>query len=58
MKGYAIVKYQIGEYGGTIQVPCNENDSNAEIIERAKLELDKYKIGMYHESYKVIYRSC
>ena len=49
------VKYQIGQYSGTVTVNCNEDDDNDTIIAKAKRQLKNYDtLGMAYRSYKVI----
>lgn len=53
----ATVKYQLGTYKGTVDIPCDENDDNEIIIARAKGKLRKMKsMPMYSESYSIIDR--
>lgn len=49
------VKYQIGQYKGTVSVSCDEDDDNDEIIAKAKARLKRYDtLGMAYRSYKVL----
>lgn len=53
----ATVKYQIGTYSGTVEVPCNEETEHDTIISRAKNRLrGMTSMTMYYESYEIIDR--
>jgi hypothetical protein len=53
-----MVKYNIGTYCGEVEVTCEPDDDNEQIIARAKKLLKQkvgsYPAGMYYEHYKVI----
>ena len=57
----AKVKYSIATYEGTILVSCTRDEDDESIIARAKRILrhqaGSFPIGIYYESWKVIYRS-
>jgi hypothetical protein len=52
------VKYNIGTYSGEVEVTCEPEDDNEQIIAKAKKLLKQkvgsYPAGMYYEHYKVI----
>lgn len=37
----AIIKYQIGSYGGILNIIVDENDPNNVVIAKAKVQLDR-----------------
>ena len=37
----AIIKYQIGSYGGILNIMVNEDDLNNVVIAKAKVQLDR-----------------
>lgn len=57
----ATVKYQVGTYEGTIQVPSDSDDDDDVIISRAKRKLFSpsgimYGMGMCYEHYEIVDR--
>jgi len=58
--GTAKVKYQYGEYSGTVEVYADPNDDNDVIFARARKQMFRDApppVGLYSDSYKVVERS-
>lgn len=57
MEQIAIVKYQVGEYSGEVEIACDYDDDDLYIIAKARRLFSKYNtMSMCYESYKVIDR--
>lgn len=53
---YAVVKYQVATYSGTIEVDCDPSDDNEDIKARAKGKLNRLygPLPFGYESYRIL----